>query len=84
MWRYVTQQWELIKKLELKDQLVKELEELERLAKKYKDDAEERQNQAASAAFNRATGAQKDMMIKILSGTQNKCTSKLLISKARN
>merc|ERR1712091_783562 len=67
MWRYVTQQWELIKKLELKDQLVKELEELERLAKKYKDDAEERQNQAASAAFNRATGAQKDMMIKILS-----------------
>ena len=49
------------------DQLVKELEELERLAKKYKDDAEERQNQAASAAFARATGAQKDMMIKILS-----------------
>ena len=43
------------------------MEELERLAKKYKDDAEERQNQAASAAFNRATGAQKDMMIKILS-----------------
>ena len=36
-------------------------------AMKYKDDAEERQNQAASAAFNRATGAQKDMMIKILS-----------------
>ena len=34
------------------DQLVKEREELERLAKKYKDDAEERQNQAASAAFN--------------------------------
>ena len=123
MWRYVTQQWELIKKLELKartgvlipridsapcgasarwrargespnaivaphtrgvtatpsppprlsraapaqDQLVKELKEKLRLAKKYKDDAEERQNQAASAAFNRATGAQKDMMIKILS-----------------
>ena len=37
------------------------------VGKKYKDDAEERQNQAASAAFARATGAQKDMMIKILS-----------------
>lgn len=67
MWKHVTQNWALLKKLELKDQLVKELEELERLAKQYKEDAEKRQEEASNAAFSRISGEKKDFLVRILS-----------------
>ena len=66
-WKMITQKWHLITKLELKEKLIAELAELEKLAKQYKEDAEKRQEDAAAAAFARATGGQKDLMIKILS-----------------
>ena len=66
-WKTITQKWNLFAKLELKERLIKELADLEQRAKDYKVDAEKRQEAAAAAAMARATGAQKDLLIKIMS-----------------
>ena len=66
-WKTITQKWNLFAKLELKERLIKELADLEQRAKDYKVDAEKRQEDAAAAAMARATGAQKDLLIKIMS-----------------
>jgi uncharacterized protein YukE len=66
-WSTIVKKWELIKTLELKAALMKELEEIERQSKQYKDDAEQRQNDAAKNAFARASGKQKDLLVRILS-----------------
>ena len=75
-WSTIVKKWELIKTLELKAALMKELEEIERQSKQYKDDAEQRQNDAAKNAFARASGKQKDLLVRILSkmtGNQTVC-----------
>ena len=66
-WKTITQKWNLFAKLELKDKLIAELADLEAKAIEYKADAEKRQEDAAAAALARATGAQKDLLIKIMS-----------------
>ena len=50
----------------LKDRLIKELEDLERKAKAFEKECESRQEAAMQAALNRATGEQKELLIKIL------------------
>ena len=66
-WKTITQKWNLFAKLELKEKLIAELADLEAKAKEYKADAEKRQEDATAAALARATGAQKDLLVKIMS-----------------
>ena len=65
-WKYVATKWDLVQKIALKDRLIKELEDLERKAKEFEKECESRQEAAMQAALNRATGEQKELLIKIL------------------
>ena len=65
-WKYVATKWDLVQKIALKDRLIKELEDLERKAKAFEKECESRQEAAMQAALNRATGEQKELLIKIL------------------
>merc|ERR1712072_189644 len=58
--------WDLVQKIALKDRLIKELEDLERKAKAFEKECESRQEAAMMAALSRATGEQKELLIKIL------------------
>jgi len=66
-WMDVSKKWHLVVQIETKEKLVKELEELEKLSKQYKEDFEKRQSEAAANALARASGQQRDLMVKILS-----------------
>jgi len=66
-WAGIVRNWNLIKTLELKAQLMAELAELEAKAKQYKDDAEQRQEDAVAQALGRLSGEKKDFLVKILS-----------------
>merc|ERR1711977_621327 len=65
-WKYVATKWDLVQKIALKDRLIKELEDLEKKAKAFEKECESRQEAAMQAALNRATGEQKELLIKIL------------------
>lgn len=66
-WAGIVRNWNLIKTLELKAQLMAELADLEAKAKQYKDDAEQRQEDAVAQALGRLSGEKKDFLVKILS-----------------
>jgi len=65
-WKTIATKWDLIVKLQLKEKLVVELAELEKKAKEYALEATRRGEEATLNAMKRKTGAQKDLIMKIL------------------
>lgn len=65
-WKTIATKWDLIVKLQLKEKLIDELTELEKKAKEYAAEADRRSEEATLNAMKRKTGAQKDLITKIL------------------